>query len=96
MHSTTSNPLREMWEDKANEQRNSRCNGYYNIQARSKTKSRANNGELLLPRTGNKWTIPPCLQYTTVISYGDQKGKQTSVVNRNESYVPPLYVGVCG
>lgn len=68
MHSTTSNPLREMWEDKANEQRNSRCNGqcvlHCNMLYRlaQKLKSEANNGELLLPRTGNKWTIPPCLQ----------------------------------
>ena len=30
------------------------------------------------------------------IESGDQEEKKARVVNRNESYVPPLYVGVCG
>ena len=40
-------------------------------------------------------TIPPCFQSDHIES-GDQEGKKARVVNRNESYVPPLCVGVCG
>ena len=40
-------------------------------------------------------TIPPCFQFDRS-EFGDREGKEARVVNRNESYVPPLYVGVCG
>ena len=40
-------------------------------------------------------TIPPRFQ-SDRIEFGDREGKKARVVNRNESYVPPLYVGVCG
>lgn len=40
-------------------------------------------------------TIPPRFQYKPS-RFGDQEGKKARVVNRNESYVPPLCVGVCG
>ena len=40
-------------------------------------------------------TIPPRFQFDRS-EFGDQEGKKARVVNRNESYVPPLYVGVCG
>ena len=40
-------------------------------------------------------TIPPRFQ-SDRSEFGDQEGKKARVVNRNESYVPPLYVGVCG
>ena len=40
-------------------------------------------------------TIPPCFQFDRS-EFGDREGKEARVVNRNESYVPPLCVGVCG
>ena len=40
-------------------------------------------------------TIPPCFQ-SDRSEFGDREGKKARVVNRNESYVPPLCVGVCG
>lgn len=40
-------------------------------------------------------TIPPRFQ-SDRSEFGDQEGKKARVVNRNESYVPPLCVGVCG
>lgn len=40
-------------------------------------------------------TIPPRFQ-SDRSEFGDQEGKKDRVVNRNENYVPPLYVGVCG
>ena len=40
-------------------------------------------------------TIPPRFQ-SDRSEFGDKEGKKARVVNRNESYVPPLYVGVCG
>ena len=39
-------------------------------------------------------TIPPRFQSDRID--GDREGKKARVVNRNESYVPPLCVGVCG
>ena len=40
-------------------------------------------------------TIPPRFQFDRS-EFGDREGKKARVVNRNENYVPPLYVGVCG
>ena len=38
-------------------------------------------------------TIPPRFQFDRL---GDREGKKARVVNRDESHVPPLCVGVCG
>lgn len=40
-------------------------------------------------------TIPPRFQSDRNES-GDQEGKKARVVNRDESHVPPLCVGMCG
>lgn len=38
----------------------------------------------------------PICNYELHIGQRPNKGKQMRVVNRSESCVPPLYVGVCG